>query len=522
LMIGFPCQFIIFFMDEILNPDSGKELSKTYSKHSAGDTSGTANSTFPEIGKLVFPLSNLTTANTNPDHEIDDDNSVNENVQINKPPIFIPLFRTPVVPSFAQLVQLSSRSVDKDPKEPPSFKEFRRVCSEVIPGELYVSGWLIAEDWEVLSSRKITHVINAAASISKCPFPEKIKYLPLSTEDSRQENIQSYFPICIDFIESAISDGGRILVHCMEGVSRSCTIAIAYVMWRYKMSYVKGQEFVQSYRPVCQPNTGFICQLLEYEKRLLHSPRAACMWRLDTKLLVNGKYIVIPEIDSSNSVDPRFVYVMYAPSDEYHIILPSGSSDVIYTVASRVCMQIHRSEYREQLEPSSVTIVTKFENCDSKINHKHDITFNHQTAYFSLIKSSLDIHPFGDLSTIMTSQDIQLTARSHRSHGSIDSGSPTNGRTVKVYQLHTNSADSEEAIPFFDSDDLDSRYVYLFSIAEREDPIAGVVWIGDEVSKDLHAQYIQQARQLFDNSDMLHVVTQGNETEEFWNLFDQG
>ena len=92
-----------------------------------------------------------------------------------------------------------------DIREPPSSKEFRRICSEVILGELYVSGWLVAEDWEQLESRGITHVINTACSVSKCPFQNHIVYLPLSIDDNRSEDILAYIYPCIEFIEGAIS-----------------------------------------------------------------------------------------------------------------------------------------------------------------------------------------------------------------------------------------------------------------------------------------------------------------------------
>eukprot|EP00923_Selenidium_pygospionis_P011242 GHVN01019483.1.p1 GENE.GHVN01019483.1~~GHVN01019483.1.p1 ORF type:complete len:396 (-),score=19.89 GHVN01019483.1:342-1406(-) len=59
----------------------------------------------------------------------------------------------------------------------------------------------------------------------------------------------------------------RVLVHCIEGVSRSATIAVGFLMWLYGMPACKVLEKVRSVRDACNPNTGFIFQLLRYGNR---------------------------------------------------------------------------------------------------------------------------------------------------------------------------------------------------------------------------------------------------------------
>ena len=82
-----------------------------------------------------------------------------------------------------------------------------------------------------------------------------------------------------DFIESAISAGGNVLVHCSQGVSRSTALAIAYMMWKHGHSYEDTFNVVKQARGVANPNIGFTCQLLHWHKRRmqalapLHGPR---------------------------------------------------------------------------------------------------------------------------------------------------------------------------------------------------------------------------------------------------------
>jgi dual specificity MAP kinase phosphatase len=63
---------------------------------------------------------------------------------------------------------------------------------------------------------------------------------------------------------SSSSGGGRVLVHCSQGVSRSTTIAIAYLMWKTRGSYDEVYQAVRALRGVTSPNVGFMCQLINW------------------------------------------------------------------------------------------------------------------------------------------------------------------------------------------------------------------------------------------------------------------
>ncbi|KAH0484701.1 MAG: uncharacterized protein KVP18_000381 [Porospora cf. gigantea A] len=63
---------------------------------------------------------------------------------------------------------------------------------------------------------------------------------------------------------------GGATVFCREGVSRSATVVIAYLMWRFKWQYRRALEFVRASREVVNPNLGFVMTLLRFEKSLKH------------------------------------------------------------------------------------------------------------------------------------------------------------------------------------------------------------------------------------------------------------
>ena len=65
------------------------------------------------------------------------------------------------------------------------------------------------------------------------------------------------FKECIEYIDRVIDDGGRVVVHCMAGVSWSATVIIAYLMTKNKCSFKEAFDYTRSKRMVINPNPGF-------------------------------------------------------------------------------------------------------------------------------------------------------------------------------------------------------------------------------------------------------------------------
>lgn len=50
----------------------------------------------------------------------------------------------------------------------------------------------------------------------------------IPVQDSEYEDILIHLPNACHFIEKALGSGGRVLVHCVMGISRSATVVCAY------------------------------------------------------------------------------------------------------------------------------------------------------------------------------------------------------------------------------------------------------------------------------------------------------
>ncbi|KAG0057081.1 Dual specificity protein phosphatase 1 [Gryganskiella cystojenkinii] len=83
-----------------------------------------------------------------------------------------------------------------------------------------------------------------------------------------QQNLLSEFPEGFEFIDGIRSEGGKVLVHCQLGVSRSASMVIAYVMKTREMGLTDAYDFVKARSAVISPNMGLMYQLAEFEKSL--------------------------------------------------------------------------------------------------------------------------------------------------------------------------------------------------------------------------------------------------------------
>jgi len=131
------------------------------------------------------------------------------------------------------------------------------VCpSEILEG-LYL-GALAA--CAVLEDFSITHVVSLLGyphelNTSKC------EQLWCQISDETSSDLTPVMVKALPFIASAISGGGRVLVHCEQGKSRSASVVAAFVAVKKGICMQRALDWVQHCRPLALPNHGFLLQL---------------------------------------------------------------------------------------------------------------------------------------------------------------------------------------------------------------------------------------------------------------------
>ena len=96
-------------------------------------------------------------------------------------------------------------------------------------------------------------------------FEPQLKYLVITLADSCLETLIPKIQESKDFIDQCLAAGGKVLVHCNDGMSRSASLVIAYIMQTYGMDFKSALNYVQQRRFCVQPNDGFEQQLKEFE-----------------------------------------------------------------------------------------------------------------------------------------------------------------------------------------------------------------------------------------------------------------
>nr|AAK35055.1 map kinase phosphatase-M B2 isoform [Mus musculus] len=89
---------------------------------------------------------------------------------------------------------------------------------------------------DLMQQNGIGYVLNASNTCPKPDFIPESHFLRVPVNDSFCEKILPWLDKSVDFIEKAKASNGCVLIHCLAGISRSATIAIAYIMKRMDMS----------------------------------------------------------------------------------------------------------------------------------------------------------------------------------------------------------------------------------------------------------------------------------------------
>ncbi|KAJ8664488.1 hypothetical protein QAD02_006150 [Eretmocerus hayati] len=140
----------------------------------------------------------------------------------------------------------------------------------VLPG-LYVGNYRDSKDPAQLERFEITHIL-AIHDAARRLHSDK-HYLCIMAADTPDQNLSQYFSICNDFIHSARLRGGNVLIHCLAGMSRSVTVAVAYIMSTTELSWKDALKVVRVGRAVANPNVGFQQQLQDFESTRLQEER---------------------------------------------------------------------------------------------------------------------------------------------------------------------------------------------------------------------------------------------------------
>ncbi|KAM7017561.1 dual specificity protein phosphatase 18 [Tautogolabrus adspersus] len=137
-----------------------------------------------------------------------------------------------------------------------------------VTDHLYLSNGRAANDSSQVIRYNITCIVTATETRSSCSPSPGVEFIHIPVSDSPGSPLMEHFDEVADKIQQTAECGGRTLVHCNAGVSRSPALCMAYLMKHRGVTLLEAHRWVKTCRPMVRPNNGFWKQLVRYEMEL--------------------------------------------------------------------------------------------------------------------------------------------------------------------------------------------------------------------------------------------------------------
>ncbi|KAJ7722004.1 phosphatases II [Mycena metata] len=136
----------------------------------------------------------------------------------------------------------------------------------IIPNKLYLGNLRAARSTRSLAEHRITHILSVCPDAIPAELPQSgFHHMRISVEDVDFADLLIHLPSACRFIHQAVQSRGAILVHDVEGLSRSAAVVAAYLMWSQQISATRALDIIRESREHIWPNAGFQEQLVLFE-----------------------------------------------------------------------------------------------------------------------------------------------------------------------------------------------------------------------------------------------------------------
>ncbi|WPK27120.1 hypothetical protein PUMCH_004493 [Australozyma saopauloensis] len=143
-----------------------------------------------------------------------------------------------------------------------------------ILGNIYLSSFEpIENEVNLKEDYGVTHVLSVLSGLLPS-FLEEYLTFQIDITDEPTSNLIDYLDKAMEFMDEALCGDalnsekhkGTVLVHCAQGQSRSVAVVIAYLMYKYKLTYKQALHAVKRKVPDAEPNSGFVKQLALFQE----------------------------------------------------------------------------------------------------------------------------------------------------------------------------------------------------------------------------------------------------------------
>eukprot|EP00299_Pterocystis_sp_00344_P010241 c4531_g1_i3.p1 GENE.c4531_g1_i3~~c4531_g1_i3.p1 ORF type:complete len:343 (+),score=66.04 c4531_g1_i3:205-1233(+) len=186
--------------------------------------------------------------------------------------------------------------------------EQSEVCSQITL-DIFLGSDKVAQQRELLLENHVTHILNVTGQVSPNYHAgdESFKYLTLfvagaigfgvclsyfdvlfhsqskKCADDLGEDIVSNFYDALEFMIDATKDNHKLFVHCWQGVSRSASFVIMFLMLTHDFSFDEAFTMVHERRSVAAPNPSFNAQIKKWFTRLIDGVSTPVFYKIQPR-----------------------------------------------------------------------------------------------------------------------------------------------------------------------------------------------------------------------------------------------
>ena len=138
--------------------------------------------------------------------------------------------------------------------------------SVIVPGGLSLGSFEESFDQALLRDHGITHILNVA---DECNVSERVNRVYAKhgvPDDCADTDVRTVLSQCRQFIRQAREDDGCVFVHCLEGVSRSACVILAYMVCDLHWDARAALAHIRACRPIVDPFPQYLSQTLAYSQ----------------------------------------------------------------------------------------------------------------------------------------------------------------------------------------------------------------------------------------------------------------
>jgi len=111
-------------------------------------------------------------------------------------------------------------------------------------------------------------VVNCTKEVPNMNLPPDVERLKLWLDDTEETDLTPSLHMAVDYIRMIMEADGKVLVHCLAGISRSAAVCLGYLVKFESMTLRQAYEHLAARRARVRPNLGFWRQLIDFESEI--------------------------------------------------------------------------------------------------------------------------------------------------------------------------------------------------------------------------------------------------------------